>query len=184
MSFGEFLKDIKKVNGQRVHKIRNSYGLPDYYKYFYSKYGKHLSKKIKYTEYSNFIKCVIGKFIEELFSSGTIAFPSGLGLLDIKATECGAKLDEKGNLVVTKLVDWDATLKLWYQDEESRKNKSVVKIDSNLIYRIRYLKQNTKVTNKKYICFRPNRVLKQRMSKLAKTGMVNYFYYEHKDYKP
>jgi len=45
-----------------------------------------------------------------------------------------------GKLVTNLPIDWDATLRLWYEDKESFDNKTFVRVENEEIYKVYYNK--------------------------------------------
>lgn len=66
-----------------------------------------------------------------------------------------------GKKVKTNLpIDWQATLKLWYEDEECMKNKQLVRINIPEIFRVHYNRNKANYNNKSFYQFSTNRELK------------------------
>ena len=72
-------------------------------------------------------------------------------------------------------IDWDRTLKLWYEDEESYKNKTLIKVEEKEIYKIYYNRNVAEFTNKSFYQFDINRELKKRLKQNIKEGKLDAF---------
>ena len=72
-------------------------------------------------------------------------------------------------------IDWDRTLKLWYEDEEAYKNKTLIKIEEKEIYKIFYNRNLADYTNKSFYQFNFNRELKKKLKYNIKEGEVDAF---------
>lgn len=172
--FSEFSNSIKKVNKSRTHKVNNSYGVYDGFKY----YRKNRPKEHKYTltesQYFSIIRKVNELLGKELISGADIILPCRLGRLEIRKYE--AKITTDGKKIKTNLpIDWDRTLKLWYEDEESYKNKTLIKAEEKEIYRVYYNKNIADYKNKSFYTFSLNRDLKRRLKQNIKEGKLDAF---------
>lgn len=172
--FESFSSNIKKLNSPRKHKITNSYGIYDGYKY----YRKNKPKDNKYilTESQYFsITRMINNMLGEALSNGEdIILPCRLGRLEIRKYD--AKITIKDNKVINNLpIDWDRTLKLWYEDEESFKNKTLVKMEEKEIFKIYYNRIKADYNNKSFYQFDINREVKKKLKTNIKEGNVDAF---------
>lgn len=155
----EFLKEVKKVNGPREHEVRGSLGVYDAYKWY--RKNKPHDKKYVLTEsqYFSIIRKVNLALRDELFKGGDIKFPCRMGSIEIRKYLPTITTD--GKKVKTNLpIDWNATLKLWYEDKQSYDEKFLVRINVPEIYRVYYNKTLANYNNKSFYQFTPNRELK------------------------
>lgn len=172
--FFKFMNSIKRVNGPRLHKVKNSYGVYDGFKF----YRKNRPKEHKYvlteSQYFSIIRKVNEMLGESLINGEDITLPHRLGRLEIRKYE--AKITVNGEKVRTNLpIDWDRTLKLWYEDEESYKNKTLIKVEEKEIYKIYYNRNIANFTNKTFYQFDVNRELKKRLKQNIKKGKIDTF---------
>ena len=139
----EFLNKVRKVKESRNHKVKNSYGIYDGYKF----YRKNKPKDPKYvlTESQYFaITRKVNEFLAEALSKGEdVILPFRLGRIEVRKYE--SRITWDGKKVKSNLpIDWDRTLKLWYEDEEAYKNKTLIKIEEKEIYKIFYNRNKIK----------------------------------------
>ena len=169
-NFNSFLSNIKKVKGERKHKIKNSYGIKDYYKYYKETQLNPLSLK----EYTRIFK-EINKQLKNLILQGEeITFPCKMGKLEIRKYK--GEINFKNGKIKTNLpIDWNATLHLWYEDEEARKNKTLIKMQEEEIYKILYNKSSAQYINKSFYLFNVNRDIKIQLKKLIKDNNLDAF---------
>lgn len=156
----EFLSRIKKVNGPREHKVRGSLGVYDAYKW----YRKHKPSEKKYvlseSQYFTIIRQINLALREELLKGEDIKFPCRMGQLEIR--KYNSIITTDGKKVKTNLpIDWNTTLKLWYEDPKAYEEKFLVRINVPELYRVFYNKSNANYNNKSFYQFTPNRELKQ-----------------------
>ena len=172
--FQEFSNSIKRVNDSRVHKVKNSYGVYDGFKY----YRKNKPKEHKYilteSQYFSIIRKVNELLGESLINGEDIILPYRLGRLEVRKYK--ARITTDGNKIKTNLpVDWDRTLKLWYEDKESYKNRTLIKVEEKEIYKVYYNRNVAEFTNKSFYQFDVNRELKRRLKQNIKEGKLDAF---------
>lgn len=176
MVFEEFLKDIKKVKSSRSHKIKNSYGSKD--AFFY--YRKIRPDKSEYVltdcQYLKIIRLVNDSIRDLLVNGEEFNIPERMGLLELRKVENNPKFVD-GKLKNTRPVNWDATLKLWYEHSKYKEAKTLVREESNQIFRIHYNKNKANYNNKTFYNFLPNRELKVKLKENIKKNKIEAFQY-------
>lgn len=167
---GDFIKKTRKVNGPRKHKINHSYGVYDGYKY----YRKNKPKGSKYvlteSQYFAIIRAINTILAFNLAKGNEITLPCHMGTLEIRKSETYIKL-ENSKLKTNLPIDWDKTLKLWYEDSESYKDKTLIRMEEKELFRVFYNKYKANYNNKSYYQFTPNRNLKLQLKINVKNGL-------------
>lgn len=163
MERSDFIDKIKKVKEPRIHKVKGSLGVYDAFKW----YRKHKPKDKKYilkeVQYFAIIRKINNLLRERLVTGEDIMFPCRMGKLEIR--KYPVRITTEGKKVKTNLpIDWDATLKLWYEDEECRLKKTLVKMNVPELYLIYYDKRDANYNNKSFYGFTPNRELKRMLN--------------------
>ena len=174
MTYEEFKFNVQHLNSLRIHKVKNSYGVYDGFKY----YRKNRPKEHKYvlteSQYFSIIRRVNELLGEALINGEDVTLPYRLGRLEIRKYE--ARITTDGKKVRTNLpIDWDRTLKLWYEDKESYKNKTLIKVEEKEIYKVYYNRNVAEFTNKAFYQFDVNRELKRRLKQNIKEGKLDAF---------
>lgn len=172
--FIEFSNSIKRLNESRLHKVKNSYGVYDGFK-FYRKNRPNESKFVlTESQYFSIIR-EVNKLLGELLINGEdVILPHRLGRLEIRKYKSSITINN-GKVKSNLPIDWDRTLKLWYEDEESYKNKTLIKIEEQEIYKIYYNKNVANFTNKTFYKFDVNRELKRKLKQSIKQGKIDAF---------
>ena len=170
----EFLNKVRKVKESRNHKVKNSYGIYDGYKF----YRKNKPKDPKYvlTESQYFaLTRKVNEFLVEALSKGEdVILPFRLGRIEVRKYE--SRITWDGKKVRSNLpIDWDRTLKLWHEDEKAYKNKTLIKIEEKEIYKIFYNRNLADYTNKSFYQFNFNRELKKKLKCNIKEGEIDAF---------
>lgn len=170
----DFRKKVLRLTDTKIHKVRNSYGVYDGFKY----YRTHRPNEHKYvlteSQYFSIIRKVNDLLRESLINGEEITFPHRLGRLEVRKHT--AKMSLKNGKLKTNLpVDWDKTLKLWAEDEESYKNKALVRAEEKEVYRVFYNRVVADFTNKSFYQFNANRELKRQLKRTIKEGKLDAF---------
>ena len=93
----------------------------------------------------------INSGISDLLSIGiSVTMPCNLGTFEIRKHEVKPKIDNNGKLKINAPVDWEATFNLWYEDEEAKQNKTLVRTNEKFIYRIKWNKKESNIVNIKF----------------------------------
>ena len=174
MTYEEFKFNVQHLNSLRIHKVKNSYGVYDGFKY----YRKNRPKEHKYvlteSQYFSIIRRVNELLGEALINGEDVTLPYRLGRLEVRKYE--ARITTDGKKVRTNLpIDWDRTLKLWYEDKESYKNKTLIKVEEKEIYKVYYNRNVAEFTNKTFYQFDVNRELKRKLKQNIKEGKLDAF---------
>lgn len=170
----KFINSIKKVTESRVHKIRNSHGVYDGFKY----YRKNKPKDHKYvlteSQYFLIVRRINELLGDNLTNGEDVLLPHRMGRLEVRKYKANVTME--GKKVKTNLpIDWDKTLKLWYEDLESFKNKTLVRMNQKELFKIYYNRNVAEYTNKSFYQFFTNRDLKKRLTQNAKEGDIEAF---------
>ena len=172
-SFIEFRKRVSKATSHHKHKIRNSLGVYDGYKWYRKNKPDNKKYILSESQYFAIIRQMNNILSEELARGNEVILPLRMGILEIRKYEKSIKIGEDDKVITNLPVDWDNTLKLWYEDREAYENKTLLRIDEKEIYKIVWNKENVNFNNKAFYEFVFNRDLKQKLKHNIKEGTVN-----------
>lgn len=173
----EFINNVRKIKGPRNHKVKNSFGIYDGYKYYRKNKPKDKKYILSESQYFAITRKINEYFVEALLKGDEIILPNRLGRIEIRKTK--AKIYFDGNKLKSNLsIDWDKTLKLWYEDREAYENKTLVKLEEKEIYKLYYNKNIAEYTNKSFYQFNFNRDLKRRLKTSIKEGNIDAFIFK------
>lgn len=174
MSLEDFKRTTLKLNEPRTHKVTGSLGVYDAYKYIRKNKWLNIGRPLSEHEFYSIIRKVNEYLADSLLRGHDIVLPHKMGRIEVKKYE--ARITLEGNKVKTNLpIDWDRTLKLWYEDEESYKNKTLIKMEEKEIFKVCYNKSKADFNNKSFYQFDINRDLKRRLKQQIKNGALDAF---------
>lgn len=168
-----FRKEILKVNGHRVHKIRNSLGVYDAYKWLRKNKWLdvgHITEHDYYSIIRNVNKALINNFLV----TGSIKLPERMGEIILRKYPSKITLSN-GKLQTNLPIDWDATLKLWSEDKESYNNRTLIRAEEKEIFKVLYDKSKALYNNKSFYSFELNRGVKIALKEKLKEGHLDAF---------
>ena len=170
----EFRRRILKVNGPRKHKINNSLGVYHMYKFIRKNKWFDIGGPISEHDFYSIIR-TINNYLAELLSRGhDINLPCQMGRLEIRKYD--AKITLQGDRVITNLpIDWNKTLKLWSEDEDAYKERTLIKMEEKEIFEVYYNRIKANYNNKSLYEFAVNRDLKRRLKQRIKSGNFDAF---------
>ena len=168
-----FRKEVLKVNKPRVHKIKNSFGVYDAYKWL--RRNKWLDVGyISEHDYYAIIRTVNKALVDKFLITGSLKFPGRMGDLSLRKYPAIITLTN-GKIKTNLPIDWDATLKLWAQDKEAYENKKLIRAEERELFKIFYDKSNAIYNNKSFYTLEPNRSIKVSLKKKLKKGLLDAF---------
>ena len=164
MTYEEFRIGTLKANQKKHHfKINNSYGTKDAYRW--ARKNKLIRRELSETNFRKIINGLNQSLQDQLLSGKDIKFPEQLGRIEIRKYDTFVNL-EGGKIRTNLSIDWDKTLRLWYEDEEAYNNKSLVRCETQEKFKIIYNKKKAKYNNKVFYEFTPTRQIKLKLKEL------------------
>lgn len=172
-----FREKVLGLHESRVHKVTNSLGVYDAYKYIRKNSWFDIGRPLKEKEFYRIVREMNKQLAAYLALGGEIKLPHKLGTLEIRKAPTKIAIVD-GKLVTTLPIDWDSTLKLWQEDEQSYRNKTLIKAESKELFKIYYNKKDANYNNKSFYEFRPNVELKKELSQNIKKGIIDAFIFK------
>lgn len=170
----DFMASVRKLDKPRAHKVNNSLGVYDSYKFLRKNKWFDIGRSLTEHEFYSIIRRVNNYLAESFLMGQDIKFPHRMGQLELRKYD--ARFDIVNGKVKTNLpIDWDRTLKLWYEDEEAYKEKTLVKVEEKEIFKVYYNKQLADYNNQVFYEFNVNRELKKRLKQRIKEGKLDAF---------
>ena len=170
----KFLNSVKKLNKPRVHKINNSLGVYDSYKWIRKNKWLNIGRPLTEHDFYSIIRKVNEYLAIELENGNDVKLPCRMGRLELRKSE--AKINIVNGKIKTNLpVDWNRTLKLWYEDEEAYKNKTLVKVEEKEIFKIFYNRKLANYNNQSFYKFEVNKSIKKKLKQNIKEGKIDAF---------
>lgn len=170
----DFKASTLHLNDSRKHKVNNSLGVYDSYKWLRKNKWLNIGRPLTEHEFYSIIRKVNNYLAESFLRGQDIKFPHRMGQLELRKYD--ARFDIVNGKVKTNLpIDWDRTLKLWYEDEEAYKERTLVKVEEKEIYKVYYNKQLADYQNMTFYSFNINRELKKSIKQRIKEGRLDAF---------
>lgn len=174
-TFQEFQEEVCRKRGSKKMKVTNSWGTYAIYKHMRKNHWYDIGRPLKEKEYYAIIGKVNSLLADNIAKGETVVFPSRMGKLELRKTRRGVDI-VNGKLKITYPIDWHETLRLWYTDEEARKNKTLVRNESGVVYHVKYDKWDATYENKIFYQFDLNRFTKKALRKNVNEGLVDTLY--------
>lgn len=172
MGYEDFESKVLKRNTKKKFKISGSWGVGDIYRSLRKKGWEGFKKPVKETEFYAVIR-KINMLLAELLACGyPVAFPFGMGNLELRKFPGQARI-VNGKVKVNYPINWHETLRLWFTDEEARKNRILIRFEQPYIYHIKYNRFKANYPNKCYYEFVLNREIKKALKNNIAEGKVD-----------
>lgn len=175
-TLAEFKKRIRNITCHHKHKIRNSLGIYDGYKWY--RKNKPDNKKYILTEsqYFAITRQVNNLIANEISRGNEVKLPYRMGFIEIRKYNKNIRISEDGKIITNLPIDWNKTLELWYTDKEAYDNKTLIRIEENEIYKIVWNKNICNFNNRCFYEFVPNKELRSKLKFNIKKGIVDALY--------
>lgn len=170
----EFRKSILKVKDSRVHRVNNSYGVYDVYKYIRKNKWFDIGQPITEHQFYYIIRNINNLLSDSLVQGHDIKLPCKMGTIEVRKYDAVISINN-GKVKTNLPVDWDKTLKLWSEDEEAYKERTLIKMEEKEIFKVHYNRIRADYNNKSYYEFIVNRDLKKRLKRKIKNGNFDAF---------
>lgn len=167
-------ESILKIKENRTHKVTNSLGVYDAFKWIRHNKWLDINYKLNESQFYKIIRRVNEEMANNLAKGIPCKFPHYMGGLEIRKSI--PHITIKDGKVVTNLpINWQKTLELWEQDEEAYNKRTLIREEVTEKYSIHYKKYRARYKNKSYYGFQPNRQLKLALKDNIKENKVEAF---------
>ena len=167
-------EELLKLNEPRVHKVTNSVGVYSAYKWLRKRQWIDIGQRLTEHEFYSIIRKINNELALNLSTGGDIKLPHRMGTIELRKISTYVNFKD-GKLHSNLPIDWDRTLKLWCEDEEAYKSRTLIKMEEKEIFKVHYNKAKADYTNKSFYQFNANRELKKALKKNIKEGRIDAF---------
>lgn len=178
----DFLSSVRKLNEPRVHKVNHSLGVYDAYKYLRKNKWFNIGRPLTEHEFYSIIRRINNYLADSFLRGHDIKLPHRMGQLELRKYDVRFSIED-GKVKTNLPIDWDRTLKLWYEDEEAYKERTLVKVEEKEIYKVYYNKQLADYQNMVFYEFKVNRELKKSIKQRIKNGLLDAFKFRERNGK-
>lgn len=165
----EFAGAIQRRNDKRKHKIKNSWGEYDYYKWLRKRGWKDIGGLLTEKDFYMLMSEIFSQISDRIAMGESLKLPYRMGIIELGKKNGIVKFNENG-VYSNYQIDWQKTIKLWYEDKEAMQKKQLVKIVEKSIFKIGYFKKITP-----FIALFPNRALKQKIKNAVRNNEIDAF---------
>lgn len=173
ISIIEFKRRVRKLNHPRCYKVKNSLGVYDGYKWIRKNKWLDIGRRITEHEFYSIIRKVNLLLSEELINNGEIKLPQRMGTIELRKYETNITIDKEGKIHNNLPIDWEKTIELWYEDEESYKKRTLVKMEEKEVFKIYYNKSIANYNNRAFYNFEFNKELKTLLKQRIKENKID-----------
>ena len=166
----------RKGKGHKKFKVSGSWGVYDAYKLIRKHKWYDIGRPVTEYEFYAIIRHINDLYADEIAKGTTVFFPSKMGKLELKKEPRGVYFNKDGKMKVTYPIDWQSTLKLWFEDEEARNLKTLIRRNSKVMYRVHFNKYEATFNNKLFYDFTLNRFIKQKLKHNIINGLIDSVY--------
>ena len=167
-------EELLKLNEPRIHKVNKSWGVYDIYKWLRKRQWIDIGQRLTEHEFYSIIRKINNFLAFNLSIGKDVKLPHRMGTIELRKINTYVNFKD-GRLHSNLPIDWDRTLKLWCEDEEAYKSRTLIKMEEKEIFKVHYNKAKADYTNKSFYQFNANRELKRTLKRNIKEGIVDAF---------
>ena len=171
-TYQEYISKQKGKAGRSPRKVSNSFGVYDCFKLMRKNHWYNIGRPLKEKEFYAIIRGVNKLLADNIVNGKTVKFPCRMGVLELRKHKAGATFID-GKLKINYPPDWSETLKLWYEDEEARRNKTILRLENPWVYSVKYLRFPATYENKMFYQFQLNTFIKRALKDNIKQGKID-----------
>lgn len=153
------------MDKERIHRYKKDFSTPDYRKFYKKKYKSDIDNKLYTKIIEDFNKNIVDLIINEGVSYD---LPFIHMNISIRKEKRKPKLKD-GKLVNNNAINWQATKKLWEEDEESAKKKLLVRYNNShsfgYIFKVYLKKFKCRLKCRSYYRIKVNRKFQRDIAK-------------------
>lgn len=172
----EFKKRVRRVTEHRKHKVRGSLGVYDAYKWIRKNKWFNIGKPLTEHEFYSIIREINNLLSNEIAKGNEVKLPCRMGTIDIRKYDRYIDIRGDGKVITNLPIDWDKTLKLWYDDKESYDNKTLIRMSEQEIFKVIWDKNRSNFNNRVFYDFIFNKDLKLRLKRNIRLGIIDAMY--------
>lgn len=162
------VNEIKKANGKRKKR------LPRYpVRSLYEKCKAALPAGMDMKTWREVTNTLNEEMVSDLIDGKLIKLPHDMGSISLRRKPRSVRFDENGKPKINTPIDWGATTKLWSEDENALRNKTLIHFDSSNIYAFVWSKENITYLYANRIEFKPIRTANLRLRDRLKDGEID-----------
>ena len=176
MDIIEFKKRVKREVAPKKHKIRNSIGVYDAYKWIRKNKWLNIGRALKEHEFYSVIRTVNNLIASQIIKGEDINLPCRMGSIQLRKYNRVISTDSTGKIVSNLPIDWDKTLQLWHDSTPDYVGKTLVRMDVPEIFKVCYLRSTATYNNKAFYDISFNKDLKIDLKNNIRRGSVDALY--------
>lgn len=175
-SYTELNNYFGKNKNNREHKIKCDYGLPDYYNFYKKIVNNPVSKNL----YTSILKEYL-KINHDIVSKKGEPFilPKETGEIVVRKLKKEIEIKKDGSIKNSFPVNWKATKKLWSENINAKKNKTLIRHTNEhtdgYYFLIVYQRRSAKFKGKSYYKMQINRQMQRGLSDPILKGQIDSF---------
>lgn len=172
----QFKRELQRLNSTRKNTPVHSVGVRQAFLFLQSRKWKDVGKPVTEKQFQQIVRKVNERLGKLFIEKKELTFPCSMGKIEIRITK-SIYYDRDGKLVLPKKVNWDATLKLWYEDKEAFENRFLVRDSYPKQYKLIYDRTNAAYNNKGFFDFSVNRNILRTLASMLREGNLETFMY-------
>ena len=165
MTFEEYDRQLRRVHDKREVLKPHAYTMRTIYRWYRKSHKNNMTEKL----FDSVIRRVNEKIAEHMFKGEQFKIPHRMGSMELRKVH--HKLVRK-NGKLSNRIDWKATREMWYEDEDARNRKILIRYEDTISYQIYYNKFQCNCDNIKFYEIHTTRNLKRKIRRGMEEGEI------------
>ena len=168
MDSKEFSTKIRKAATNKEFEITDSSTSKKFWRWLKKNKWLNLGQSITEKEAGLIIKGINLYYKECLLNGKDVRLPHRMGGISVRKIKNEVKF-KNGKLLIPYHINWKDTLDMWFEDEEARQEKVLIRYEVPYLFKIYYNFSIGVFENKRFYMFKPARSLKLSLKNKIKT---------------
>lgn len=171
MTFVEFTNTLLKRHEKKDYLINGCHGVKEAFRWIRKNKWFNIGK-IDECLFYEVLRRINNELVEMIISGDEVELPHKMGKLYVEKRNVFVGM-KNGKPETSRRINWNDTIRNWFDDKECMDNKVILRYDGNENYVLRYDKRKAMYKNKAFYRFRTNRSLSKKIHKAIVEGKIN-----------
>ena len=175
MNYIDFKVKVVNATDKKGHfTVTNSNGTKEAWRWIKKNKWLTIGQPITELELGTIVKAINLTLQDYLLEGKDVRLPNRMGRIEVRKFNDKVEYDNE-KLITNLPVDWDRTVRLWWEDKEAYKNKTLVRYEARERFFIYFNKKYSHFINKEFYKFTPTRSFKIRFKDKILNGQIDAF---------
>lgn len=165
------------IKTKKHFRVTNSYTTKTIWRWLKKNKFLDIGTEISEHDFGLIIKTVNTELVNSVLEGHDAILPYNMGKIELRKYKPTIEITPEG--IKTNLpINWKRTLSLWKDNKEAHKKKTLVRYETNMLFRIMYSRKKAIYKNKSVYQFIPHTSFKKKLSEKVLNNEIDAFLYK------